>query len=699
MYLQELKIWNFRKYGKSEMNEAQSLTVNFKQGLNVLIGENDSGKTAIVDAIKLVLGTNSNEFIKVFEEDFYKDEKKFKIELTFSDLSVDEGAKFIEWLTIKKVAKPAEETEKSDKKDKEKPKEQHTLQLKLRFTAEKTGYKIKTTLRAGEQETDKEFSYDARELLRVTYLKPLRDAENELKASYNSRLAYILKAHSSFQKGNETHRLETVMKRANKLIDGYFLKNTDGTKVKSNIDKTMNAFLSVVNCVNTKINISDSDLNSILKKLNISLYDTKSGLGTLNLLFMATELLLLSDKSEENKLCLIEEIEAHLHPQAQLRVIKYFESILQEKKNIQIILTTHSINLASSISLESLILCKDNNTYPLGSEYTQLSTGDYQFLERFLDATKSNMFFAKGIIMVEGDAENLLIPTIAEIIGRPLYMFGVSIVNVGSTALFRYANVFLRKHEEKINIPVSVLTDLDVFPYHYYLDNKEKVIGYSLSDSISLPNYKTESLVLSSYKTKKELIEEFLKLNDLSSYSQARGIKSILLSNLIEIFEENTEELITEEEIIETRLEKRTLLNSKYKKQNNIVFTPEKWTLEYDIALSCLREMLYISIMIAKNIDNESVDFKNITEESSKEIETWEKEGKSAEEIAFLIYRPLLKKQASKAITAQWLSRILKKNMNPELKSNILKDPYLEYLLKAINHATCFKEGNIDETN
>lgn len=244
-----------------------------------------------------------------------------------------------------------------------------------------------------------------------------------------------------------------------------------------------------------------------------------------------------------------------------------------------------------------------------------------------------------------------------------------------------------------------MLTDLDVFPYHYYLDNKEKFIGYSLSDSVNLPEYDIENLVKNSYKTRKEFLKEFLKINDLSDFSKARGLKSILLSNLVEKFEEVTDELITEKEIAESRVEKRNSLSLKYTKQNNIVFAPEKWTLEYDIALSCLRKMLYASIMIAKNIDNKSVDFKNIAEESTKEIETWEKEGKSAEEIAFLIYKPLLKKQASKAITAQWLSRILSKNMTDKLKSNILNDPYLEYLIKAINHVTDFKEGNIDETN
>ena len=69
-------------------------------------------------------------------------------------------------------------------------------------------------------------------------------------------------------------------------------------------------------------------------------------------------------------------------------------------------------------------------------------TSRLQFLERFLDATKANLFFAKGLIMVEGDAENLLIPAIAQLIGKNLYQYGVSVVNVGSTAYKRYVNIF-----------------------------------------------------------------------------------------------------------------------------------------------------------------------------------------------------------------------------------------------------------------
>ncbi len=92
-------------------------------------------------------------------------------------------------------------------------------------------------------------------------------------------------------------------------------------------------------------------------------------------------------------------------------------------------------------------MCFNSNVYSLDSGSTALSEDDYQFLERFLDATKTNLFFAKGVIIVEGDAENILIPTLAELLDRPLYKYGVSIVNVGSTALLRFANIFKRKDE------------------------------------------------------------------------------------------------------------------------------------------------------------------------------------------------------------------------------------------------------------
>ena len=61
MYISEIKLWNFRKYGSTDSFDLDkpNLVVPFNSGLNVLIGENDSGKTTIIDAIKLVLKTHA----------------------------------------------------------------------------------------------------------------------------------------------------------------------------------------------------------------------------------------------------------------------------------------------------------------------------------------------------------------------------------------------------------------------------------------------------------------------------------------------------------------------------------------------------------------------------------------------------------------------------------------------------------------
>ena len=111
MFLSELKIWNFRKYGSGD-GGTPGLHLKLNKGLNLLVGENDSGKTAIVDAIKFVLQTQSHDYQRLEEEDFFlppgieqKDAnraKSFKIECIFRgfDAENNEAANFLEWLGI-----------------------------------------------------------------------------------------------------------------------------------------------------------------------------------------------------------------------------------------------------------------------------------------------------------------------------------------------------------------------------------------------------------------------------------------------------------------------------------------------------------------------------------------------------------------------------------------------------------------------
>ncbi|QGU95435.1 AAA family ATPase [Clostridium bovifaecis] len=435
MYLAQLNIWNFRKYGTADLENEPALSVDFKNGLNLIVGENDGGKTTIIDAIKCVLGTQDYEAIRLDENDFckYSKKKELKIECIFKDMNDEEAGKFIEWVTFDK---------------------NNNCELKVRLVAKlRDDNKIVQTISAGEDGLDTYF--EARDLLRVTYLKPLRDAKNELTPGYRSRFSQILKNYPIFFKNKEqAHTLEKYLEVANEKIENYFKKEelekdevfkiNDGEKGAKDITEFLNRTLKEFmgtdydnNNYEAKVNISGGNLNSILSKLGLTIDENKVGLGSLNELYIAMELLLLQIK-DNLKVALVEEIEAHLHPQAQLRLINYLQN---SEIRCQYILTTHSITLASSVKLESLIICKNNDAFPMGQNYTNMRLNDYEFLERFLDATKANLFFAKGVILVEGDAENLLLPVLAKIVDKPLYKYGISIVNIGNTAFLRYSNI------------------------------------------------------------------------------------------------------------------------------------------------------------------------------------------------------------------------------------------------------------------
>jgi putative ATP-dependent endonuclease of OLD family len=166
----------------------------------------------------------------------------------------------------------------------------------------------------------------------------------------------------------------------------------------------------------------------------------------------------------------VEEPEAHLHPQRQLRLMEFLASATKKSEDgghgVQVILTTHSPNLSSKVPLDNLVLLEKGQAFPLRRGKTRLAEGDYRFLERFLDSTKANLFFARGVIIVEGDAEAILIPTLARLIGHDLTAAGVSIVNVGSTGLRRYSRILQRAEGtgDEISIPVACLADMDVMP-------------------------------------------------------------------------------------------------------------------------------------------------------------------------------------------------------------------------------------------
>lgn len=688
MYLQTLNLWNFRRYGRKENNPG--LTVRFHNGLNLLVGENDSGKTAIIDAIRYILGTQSNDYQRINEKDFYKpiDGKRtseLQIECIFTDLSPSEAANYLEWLNFNSES---------------------NYELQIRLKAKVVDNRVITDVRAGLDGADIQLDGAARELLRTTYLKPLRDAESELSPGYRSRLAQILKNHRLFQiQKDEDHPLVQFVKEANKQINAYFSEELTafneiagttegkiitetGKEISTHLNKFLTEFLPEGDSNKAIFTISDVELTDVLKKLSVIIDENSSGLGTLNLLFIATELLLLQNESYTGlKLALIEEIEAHLHPQAQLRLIDFLQN---NKTKGQFILTTHSTTLASSIELKNLIICRENRAFPMGSQYTELVQSDYRFLERFLDATKSNLFFARGVILVEGDAENLILPTIAKIIGKPLHKYGVSIVNVGSTAFLRYSKIFLRRDKQVMNIPVAIITDLDVRPIEYYEEKKLELEIFCVNKSninqlkeLS-KDFRFEEILDNVYESKSSFEDALRLIYPKKRFPNGFKDKCFTMAKFD----------INSEFIEKLRLKKKQDIVSNLSKDNVMAFVSPQWTFEYDFALSKLREYIFKSVLLSKIDKNGEEILLDKTEEilSAELLEKtkyWEENSYSDKKVAYEIYKCLLNKQASKATNAQFLAELLENEKDKEKISSVISsDPNINYLVNAILYVT-----------
>lgn len=322
-------------------------------------------------------------------------------------------------------------------------------------------------------------SPEARELLRVTYLRPLRDAYAQMRSGRNSRLAQIMSSISGLNSGIDKYEsgadLSALSLSGIFDLSNYLLANHEQIKqVNENIKDIILKQNMMLNgdTLDTEIvvsglgNTEERKVYSLLEKLDLRVHNAdfdnygNVGLSPSNLLSMACEMLLNSD-NENSSFMLIEEPEAHIHAQRQLKMM---QSLQGGKKNQQIIMTTHSLMLTSVVDLNNLVILQDHKAYPMGKKYTCLDDNDYKYLERYLDATKANLFFAKGVLIVEGPGEELLLPAIAKLIGRDLTDYGISIVDVKSTGLMRYANIFQRKNGDWLKLPVACITDRDVLP-------------------------------------------------------------------------------------------------------------------------------------------------------------------------------------------------------------------------------------------
>lgn len=633
MYLKRIRARNFRAFGDG--TTAPELDWELNPGLNILVGENDAGKTGIVDAIRQVLLTTSYESIRLFEQDFHihgsQRANGLWIEATLCDLTNDQQATVLEWLTLEDNGTCA-----------------LIVHLNAKFVpalASKRA-RVDIVVRAGKDGAGPEIGYAVRELVRTTYLRPLRDAEAELRPGRQSRLSQILAAHKDIA-GQEVNDFQKSLPGAvpqNLVGIMAFAQHHLGEHkvVKGVQDDINNNYLGEFSFAGEKLEsririAPDLSLNPILEKFELGLLPGGAihpdgrcvrGLGYNNALFMATELVLLRD-GEELALLLVEEPEAHLHPQLQDRVMDLLKQHSKPpgegERRVQVIMTTHSPSLVSSADIEHMTLVHKGQTFPLSSGHTKLKKTDYSFLQRFIDATKANLFFARGVLMVEGPAEAILLPTLADSCARSFSKHGVSIVNVGHTGLYHYARILQREGVgPAYPVPVVCLTDRDIVP--------------DVATYVSKPI------------TGKRFEADY----------DAIGI----------------------EEVVQRKV-------ARAEGGNTIVCVSDRWTLEYDLALHGCGELMHTAIALAvmASEKDERLSEENELVAMAAAHDAWTTlvaEGHAPEKLASIIYRPLYEKKASKAIAAQYAAHLLSTGNFGHGEDLFKRLP--PYLQRALNH-------------
>lgn len=636
MYLKRIRACNFRAFGDGTTTPELNWELN--PGLNILVGENDAGKTGIVDAIRQVLLTTSYESVRLYEQDFHihgsSRAQSLFIEATLSGLSKEQEGAVLEWLTL----------ENDD-----------TCSLIVHlhakfFPAQATKRaRVDIIVRAGKDGTGPEIGYAVRELVRATYLRPLRDAEAELRPGRQSRLSQILAAHNDIagQEVNDFSRSAPGTVPDNLVGLMAFAQHHLGEHkvikgVQEDINKNyLGEFSFTGDQLESRIRIApDLSLTPILEKFELSLLPSGSvhpdercprGLGYNNALFMATELVLLRD-GDELALLLIEEPEAHLHPQLQDRVMdllkQHSKELADGERRVQVVMTTHSPSLVSSADIETMTMVHKGQTYPLSSGHTKLQKTDYAFLQRFLDATKANLFFARGVMMVEGPAEAILLPTLADACGRSFSKHGVSIVNVGHTGLYHYARILQRQNPNpEYPVPVVCLTDRDIVP-----------------------------------DTANTYVEKPKKGKRFEADYDAKGIADLVQRK-----------------------------KDRAQGGKTIVCVSDRWTLEYDLALSGCAEVMFIAISLAEMAETKGEKLSDGDETLAKTTAkaAWKRlqsAGHTAEKLASITYQPLYEKNASKAIAAQYAAQLFASGDYGNGDTLFSKLPH--YLQSALAHLT-----------
>lgn len=499
MHICKMEVQNYRSL--------RAFTIELKP-TTLIIGENNIGKTNLLNAISLILNNEIISYqkrglsISDFNYDTVQNFKKsvadltiissdidfptIVIEATFTDFNNDDEEALVsewyeddthktatlkyefycnlanktKWVNSIRDALPivSEELEGEEKDKAEQLRidsvDLPTLDYKYRITAGLGGIKPDSFQLAP---------------IKIDFLDALRDAKTELSASRENRLLYRILSNRD---ESEYTDIKSSADELNKAIGAD--KNALFT-IKNDITELLDVLSLETDPSKKDINFSFSNLNlsELLKKISLE-YGEKpisvenNGLGRNNLLYMALVLSHIQSKAKipDFRLVAIEEPEAHISPILQ----KHFaESVtgngfFNDRSNRQIILTSHSTHISSYLDINNTVVMF-NNKGKLDSHYLLSGIKDdakgkrtKNYLRKWLNATNSIMFLSRRIIFVEGIAEQILIPKLFEIhFGSKPEKLNCQIVNVNGVAFRNFLTVVNNGYF----IKSAVITDSD----------------------------------------------------------------------------------------------------------------------------------------------------------------------------------------------------------------------------------------------